>query len=149
MRGEPQKADRDNNGLITKEELAAQLSDYGRSKSSSSGSSGGSITPSSNSGTSNSGTSLGSRNASTRTYGNSGGSSAGGPRKTYRFLAPVERLPKGLPDWFTRSDADGDGQVAMAEFSSSWNDSKVAEFAGWDRNGDGLITPKEALVPRP
>ncbi|MCE9605984.1 MAG: hypothetical protein K8U03_13900 [Planctomycetia bacterium] len=77
MRGEPKKSDRDNNDLITKEELAAHLSNY------------------------------------------------------------------GLPDWFTRCDTNGDGQVAMGEFSAAWDDAKAAEFARWDRNGDGLITPRE------
>ena len=153
LKSERQKADTDNNGVITKEELTRNLIDYSRSKSGGSSSSGSSSYVSASSGSSggtSSGTpSGGSRTGSSRSYGNSGGSTSGGPRKTYRFLAPVERLPKGLPDWFTRSDADGDGQIAMAEFSASWNDAKASEFAGWDRNGDGLITPKEALVPRP
>jgi Ca2+-binding EF-hand superfamily protein len=164
LKSDRQKADYDNNGVITKEELARNLSDYGKSRSGSSGSSssGYSSSGSSSSGSRSYGASSGSSGSyasrssasgsgsgSTRLYGNSGGSSSGGPRKTSRFLSPVERLPKGLPDWFSRSDADGDGQVAMAEFSSSWNDAKAAEFAGWDRNGDGIITPKEALVPQP
>lgn len=140
MRSESQKADRDANGLITKEELAAQLADY--SKGRSSGSSGSSSGGSSSSG---SGYSYGSRPSS-------GGSSSAGTRsasagtvKTYRFLSPAERLPSGLPDWFTRNDGNGDGQISMAEFSTSWDDERAAEFTRWDRNGDGLVTPKEAI----
>ena len=78
-----------------------------------------------------------------------GGPASGGVKsgtvKTYRFLAPAERLPAGLPDWFTRNDGNGDGQISMAEFSTSWDDQRAAEFTRWDRNGDGLVTPKEAI----
>jgi len=66
-------------------------------------------------------------------------------RKSYRFRTATERLPKGLPDWFAEKDADGDGQVSMSEFSSKWSDSTVEEFRRHDRNDDGVITPKEAL----
>ncbi|MBA4019346.1 MAG: hypothetical protein C0483_19440 [Pirellula sp.] len=140
MRSESQKADRDGNGLITKEELAAQLADYskGRSSGSSSGSSG--------SGSSTTGYSYGSRSSSSGGTASSGTNSASkGTVKTYRFLAPAERLPSGLPDWFTRNDGNGDGQISMAEFATSWDDGRAAEFTRWDRNGDGLVTPKEAL----
>ena len=142
MRSESQKADRDGNGLITKEELAAQLADYskGRSGGSSSGSS-----SSSNSGSTGSSYSRSSSSGSRYSSSGSSASRSSGSVKTYRFLSPAERLPSGLPDWFTRNDADGDGQIAMAEFSTSWDDQKAAEFTRWDRNGDGVITPKEAL----
>jgi hypothetical protein len=53
------------------------------------------------------------------------------------------KLPAGLPDWFVKLDADGDGQVGLYE----WKDSgrPLTEFAAIDRNGDGLITPDEML----
>ncbi|MDA1051832.1 MAG: hypothetical protein O3C40_15305 [Planctomycetota bacterium] len=66
-------------------------------------------------------------------------------RKSYRVKTVTERLPKGLPDWFARSDANADGQVAMAEFSTSWSDSVLKEFGQFDLNHDGIITPSEAL----
>ncbi|QDU76173.1 EF hand [Bremerella volcania] len=66
-------------------------------------------------------------------------------QETYRFLTATERLPKGLPDWFLRNDQDADGQIMMHEFSTSWSSSKVSEFNQYDLNGDGVITPKEAL----
>ncbi|MFI4873910.1 MAG: hypothetical protein ACIALR_01135, partial [Blastopirellula sp. JB062] len=65
--------------------------------------------------------------------------------ETYRFLSPIERLPKGLPDWFNSNDANEDGQIQMSEYSTAWSDSKASEFARYDLNGDGYITPKEAL----
>lgn len=53
---------------------------------------------------------------------------------------------KGLPDWFARSDTDGDGQVMMSEYSTTWTDEKVAEFARYDLNSDGIITGRECLA---
>jgi len=130
MRGSPEKGDRNRDGVITVEELTIRLSEYGR-KSPSSGSYSSSATVSTSTGRSRS------------SY--SSGSSHSGERKSYRFLTPTERLPKGLPEWFARKDADGDGQVSMAESSSFWDDAKAAEFGGYDLNNDGVITPAECL----
>lgn len=66
-------------------------------------------------------------------------------RKSYKVKTVTERLPKGLPDWFARSDANADGQIAMAEFSTSWSDSVLKDFGQFDMNKDGIITPSEAL----
>ncbi|MCA9142370.1 MAG: EF-hand domain-containing protein [Planctomycetaceae bacterium] len=66
-------------------------------------------------------------------------------RTSYRVKTVTERLPKGLPDWFARSDANIDGQVAMSEFATSWSDSTLKEFSQFDLNHDGFITAKEAL----
>jgi Ca2+-binding EF-hand superfamily protein len=55
-------------------------------------------------------------------------------------------LDKNLPDWFKDKDANHDGQIAMAEFASSWTEKVAAEFLLADRNGDGIITEKECLL---
>lgn len=68
-------------------------------------------------------------------------------RASYRFLAPHERLPEGLPDWFIERDLNMDGQVTMAEFADEWTDEKVEMFLRHDRNNDGIITVEEALDP--
>ena len=65
-------------------------------------------------------------------------------RRSYRFRAPTERLPQRMPPWWNGKDGDGDGQIIMAEFATTWSAAKVAEFARYDLNGDGVITPKEA-----
>jgi hypothetical protein len=67
-------------------------------------------------------------------------------RKSYRAAPATERLPKGLPDFFLRNDADADGQISMVEFAASWSDRVAAEFAEYDLNGDGIITPEECLA---
>jgi len=69
-------------------------------------------------------------------------------RKSYRRKPPIERLPEGIPDWFPRDDADGDGQIAMNEFSASWTDGVLAEYNQFDLNRDGLITPTECMTAK-
>jgi Ca2+-binding EF-hand superfamily protein len=119
------KADGDSSGTITKDELTKYAL---------------SIIPGGSSSSSGSG---GSRSSSKS--GSSRGSNSSGERKTYRFRTAEERLPDGLPDWFKKNDADHDGQIAMGEYAKSWDDAKAAEFAKYDRNGDGILTPAECL----
>ena len=129
-------ADRNNDDVITLDELTVWLIEYTQkggshrhdAASSSAGSQGISGGPGTNA-------------ASLATAGASGSAA----RKYYRALTPAERLPAGLPEWFARKDANGDGQVSMAEFSSIWNDDVAAEFAKYDLNNDGVITPAECL----
>jgi Ca2+-binding EF-hand superfamily protein len=49
-----------------------------------------------------------------------------------------------LPPWFTKLDLDKDGQVALWEWHKAKKDHD--EFALWDRDGDGFITPEEAMT---
>lgn len=67
------------------------------------------------------------------------------PRAPARRYTAWDHLPPGLPDWFLGGDADGDGQVSMAEFSTVWDDAKIAAFAQYDLNNDGVITARECL----
>lgn len=59
----------------------------------------------------------------------------------YRFGA----LPKDLPDWFSKIDADKDAQVGLYEWRKAGRD--LAEFRSFDLNGDGFITVDEGLLP--
>ena len=130
MKTEHQGADTNGDGTITLEELTTRISAYS--------SGGASSSPlSSSSGPSG----YGGRSRK-------GGSdpAASTAKKSYRFLTPTERLPKGMPDWFIKSDADGDGQIMMAEYAASFTDSIAAEFAKYDLDGDGIITPNECLA---
>lgn len=65
-------------------------------------------------------------------------------RKSYRATAG-RGVPEGLPGFFTDKDANGDGQVTMAEFSSDWSNEVVQQFFSSDLNRDGVITSEEAL----
>lgn len=131
-----QRADLNNDGTITRDELLSHLSNFSGGESDDRDD--------------------GDRRGYSRGGGRSGGGSFYRPRRdgdepagaggSYRFLSPAERLPKGTPSWFLRADADGDGQVSMHEYSATWSDAKAAEFAALDRNGDGRITPDEALA---
>jgi len=157
MRGSPEKADRNNDGVITLEELTArefernQLAISGGSPSSSSGGSSGWTSTSSGAASSASGGSGSSTRSSggRSTWGgqsrSSSTSSKSGQPGRVRFLTPLERLPKGLPDWFVQKDANEDGQVSMAEFAVEWTDAKATEFQKYDLNNDGIITPEECL----
>lgn len=69
----------------------------------------------------------------------------GSAPRYYRTGAAHERLSSGLPEWFVKKDANRDGQVAMWEFASHWDDTKVADFRQYDLNDDGMITQKEIL----
>jgi hypothetical protein len=159
LRGEWWKsADANNDGTITVEEIVGRLAGY-RSRfraattTSTTSSSGTPPNSTSSSYTSATTSSSASSTASTTTPASTSpsASSAASPtattvvRKPYRFLTPTERLPAGLPEWFARRDANGDGQVTLAEFSSALTDEVVAEFARFDRNNDGVVTPKECL----
>ena len=60
-------------------------------------------------------------------------------RNSYRVLAE-QKMPEGLPGFFTDKDANKDGQVVMAEFAETWDDATVNEFFKSDLNRDGVIT---------
>lgn len=69
--------------------------------------------------------------------------------RTYRFRSALERVTseyKNLPDWFARSDVDGDGQLLMSEYATEWPESKINEFLALDRNGDGVVTAAECIA---
>jgi Ca2+-binding EF-hand superfamily protein len=54
-------------------------------------------------------------------------------------------IGEGLPGWFFELDENRDEQVAMVEFTTEWTAEKIAEFASYDGNGDGLLTASEVL----
>jgi hypothetical protein len=62
-----------------------------------------------------------------------------------KYFIPPSRLPPGLPDWFQKADHDGDGQLTFAEYIRLGSSSADKEFAKYDLNRDGLITPSEVL----
>lgn len=125
---DPEESDRNKDGKITVDELAQRLANYGKG------------------GNSSSGRSASGSSARDAAGGGSSRSGDSGGRRSYRFTPAVERLPDDLPSWFARNDANADGQVSMSEYSTTWSDAKAKEFETLDVNGDGLISPSEALA---
>lgn len=131
MKSEHQGADSNGDGTITQDELTHRISTY-------SGSSSSNYSSSSNSG--------GSGNFGMKPWKKDDKGTTAGAKKSYRSLTPTERLPKGMPSWFIKADADGDGQIMMAEYAASWTEAAAAEFAKYDLDGDGIVTPSECLA---
>jgi Ca2+-binding EF-hand superfamily protein len=118
LHGNPIASDRNGDGVLTTEELAEHLAGFAA------------------------------REKEPRTQRKSKVSSRAkkrSSRKTYRFLTPHERLPKGMPDWFTEKDMNEDGQLSLHEYAATLSQTKLNEFVTFDLNNDGLIVPKEYL----
>lgn len=152
MRRDPSAADRNQDGQITADELTTWLVERGRERQQSEGSH--DHGPGSGFGPPGglpgmmpgSGMMPGPGMMSGPSASDSpSASSTTSSRKSYRFLTPQERLPAGLPSWFTSQDTNHDGQVSMAEYTRDWSDEKAREFAKFDLNGDGMVTPQECL----
>lgn len=93
--------------------------------------------------------------ASTERQGSGAALASGNPtnKKSYRFLTPAERLSTTLSsdrlrEGFISLDKDGDGQIAMSEYASTWSEDKVSEFTSLDLDRDGTVTPKEYAAAR-
>jgi hypothetical protein len=65
------------------------------------------------------------------------------PAVDRKFYVSPKHQPPNLPEWFTARDANGDGQLTMAEYAPKATQTDVDEFARYDADGDGVITPKE------
>jgi len=64
-------------------------------------------------------------------------------RRQRKFFVPRARLPDGLPDWFLRRDANGDGQLTRSEYAPEGTTSRSEQFDRYDTNSDGLLTAHE------
>jgi Ca2+-binding EF-hand superfamily protein len=123
MRTDPTPADRNKDGRLTAEEIGTWMAER------------------------MGGGDRGSRSSEGNGSGESSESSDDG-RKSYRVLTALERLElleEELPPSFFEKDANQDGQIAMVEFATFWTDSEARRFVGYDRNNDGVITPREWL----
>lgn len=143
FRTDPSAADKNHDSKITKEELTAWMAERMSGRGGDRGSEGRSRWFSSRSG-------RGSGRSSSATQSKSSSSSKSSPatsssQKPIRLRTATELLPEGMPEWFAQRDANADGQIMMSEFTTSWSNDTVADFAQFDPNGDGVITAKECL----
>ena len=53
-----------------------------------------------------------------------------------------------VPGWFYELDENRDQQIVMTEFAKEWSDEKIAEFASYDTNSDGILTATEIVQSR-
>ncbi|MCL2305119.1 MAG: hypothetical protein FWC43_07220 [Planctomycetaceae bacterium] len=76
------------------------------------------------------------------------GANLGAARATAVNGSVQDRMPEGVPDWFTQRDANKDGQLSMLEFANGqpFTDEMINEFKANDINGDGIITIEEAYA---
>jgi subtilisin-like proprotein convertase family protein/Ca2+-binding EF-hand superfamily protein len=67
----------------------------------------------------------------------------------FAYLEPIQKevgeMTEGIPGWFFELDSNQDGQIAMSEFMTEWNEEKMAEFESFDLNQDALLTMNEIL----
>lgn len=160
LKGRAAESDLNKDGTITIDELVAHLSSNSpapaaSSPTSTSSSSGGSTSTGGSSSSSSSASKsveaaskVDAEMAKRIFVGTAGGKAAstkeGDKRKSYRFSTAGDHLPSSLPSWFKSKDKNSNGQVEMSEYSSSWSKSSADEFRRYDKNDDGVITPKEA-----
>lgn len=71
-----------------------------------------------------------------------GGDRGRGDSKTTKEV-PKYDFSRELPEDYKPLDLDSDKQISFAE----WPRSRRAEFASYDHNGDGFITPAEIKIP--
>jgi len=146
MRGAPQRADFDADGLITVEEFSQHVTDYARQRN---------IrfvappwleprqtppllqpvTPSE----------VPTQPRSTVESRQDDPAAPGDPSPRRKFYVSPKRLPGGLPNWFLAQDVDGDGQLNLAEFAPQPTPARLDQFARYDANGDGFVTAEECV----
>jgi Ca2+-binding EF-hand superfamily protein len=62
---------------------------------------------------------------------------------TFRASSGASRSGSRSSSTLSGLDANQNNQVEMHEFSSEWDEKKLAEFYEKDKNGDGVITLRE------
>lgn len=119
LKGNPGESDADRNGSLSMSELTDHLAGFGSREKD---------------------VTARSRERKRKSYTNKSGE-----KRSYRFLTPHERLPKGLPAWFVESDVNGDGQLSLKEYASRLQASKIGKFMQFDLNKDGFVVATEYL----
>lgn len=131
LQGQPAAVDTNGDGRITVEEFAQHAADFGAGRAirlSSAMQQPGENPPSTD--------------QPQAAAGSAVTGAAADPRRSLKYFAS---LPAGLGPWFIEHDADGDGQLTLAEYSPKLLRSELDDFARLDSNRDGVLTAKEYL----
>jgi len=156
LRGDPARIDRDGDGEVTRDELAAHVFDYGRSRrlGAATANQGTTVEPSRDDPLASN---VRSGRAPNRV--NSGGKSSPATessdadrdqrRRNLKFYVSPKRLPSNLPSWFLDRDKDGDAQLTLSEFTAGSGGGRAEEFRRLDGNRDGLVTAQESVAQKP
>jgi Ca2+-binding EF-hand superfamily protein len=80
--------------------------------------------------------------------GKSASAGSGSSRAPTRSRSSSGSRSSRSPVSFRNNDADGDGQIAMHEFSKEWDDKTLDEFNKLDLNKNGFITQEEMDISR-
>lgn len=135
-----EEADKNRDGVLTVDEFAEHLKGMSSSSSSSKKKETKSTSKSSKSEKREERSSRDDRKSRRRTTS----TPSDGVRRSYRARSAEELLPSGLGSLWDK-DKNGNGQIEMSEFTSSWTDSKAREFVKLDLNDDGVLTAQEYL----
>ena len=117
LKGNPRSADKNKDGVLSSEELENHIRGFGSKE----------------------------RDVTRRAPSRTARSKTNDKGKSFRFLTAHERLPEGLPGWFTAKDLNLDGQVSLREYLPEISADKLAKFQQFDLNNDGVIVAKEYL----
>jgi hypothetical protein len=126
LQGQPSAIDTNGDGRITVEEFAQHAADFGAGRA---------IRLSS-------AMQQPAENPPTADQPPAAAAAATDPRRSLKYFAS---LPAGLGPWFIERDADGDGQLTLAEYSPKLLRSELDDFARLDSNRDGVLTAQEYL----
>lgn len=155
MRGSPKEADLNQNGLLEVSEFAQYIANFGRRRKIRLLFSQDQIVEEGNPAILNPLTPAASEGADLAVPGDSSseesasaveGDTGVSDAAAQRFH--VRKPRANLPNWFTAKDANGDGQVSMAEYAPNATKAELTDFARMDSDADGVLTPRELLGPK-
>jgi len=144
MHGKPVLVDLNHDGLITLAEYAQYCADYGAGRAIRLSTLPGDVATREGSGDS-SPPGDGPRSTDAAATGDTESGQPSEERDRRRDTKYFASLPVGVPQWFVRRDADGDGQLTLSEYSPKLLRSEIDEFNRLDANRDGILTVPEFL----
>ncbi|HEV3137149.1 MAG TPA: hypothetical protein VGZ26_04580 [Pirellulales bacterium] len=144
MHGKPELADSNHDGLMTVAEYAQYCADYGAGRAIRLSTLPGEVAAHEGSRDS-SPPGDDHRSADPAATGDAESAQLSAEQDRRRDTKYFASLPLGVPQWFIRRDADGDGQLTLSEYSPKLLRSEIDDFNRYDSNRDGILTVAELL----